>query len=127
MHDVEFNLASEPGALAALGEAMGSAGIAFEGGGVFTAAGRVIGHFLFKDGEAAAHAARAAGIEVVAVRDVLVRRLKQGTPGQLGAIARALSNAGVNILTQYSDHHNQLILVVDNYERAVAATRDWAG
>ncbi len=125
MQDVEFKLANEPGALAALGEAMGLAGITFEGGGVFHAADGAIAHFLFKDGEGAAHAARTAGINVVAVRDVLLRQLKQGTPGQLGAIARALANAGVNIVTQYSDHHNRLVLVVDDQARGADATRDW--
>ena len=126
MQDVEFKLANEPGALAALGEAMGLAGIAFEGGGVFAANDGAIAHFLFKDGEAAARAAKGAGIYVVAVRDVLLRRLKQGTPGQLGAIARALANGGVNIVTQYSDHQNRLVLVVDDALRAANATRDWA-
>ena len=126
MQDVEFKLTNEPGALAALGEAMGLAGIAIEGGGVFAANDGAIAHFLFKDGEAAARAAKDAGIHVVAVRDALLRRLKQGTPGQLGAIARALANAGVNIVTQYSDHQNRLVLVVDDAVRAANATRDWA-
>lgn len=31
---------------------------------------------------------------------------------------RRLSDAGVNILIQYSDHSNQLIVVVDDYEKA---------
>lgn len=125
MFDVEFDLANRPGALADLGEAMGRAGVSFEGGGVFTEDGRAVAHFLFKDGEAARRAAEAAGIPVIAIHRPLIRRLKQGTPGQLGAIARALAEAGVNILTQYSDHHNRLILICDRPEAAAEATRDW--
>jgi hypothetical protein len=126
MQDVAFDLTDRPGALAELGEAMGGAGVAFEGGGVFTHEGRGIAHFLFRDGAAAKAAAEAAGISVLAVRPVLIRRLKQGTPGQLGQIARALATQGVNIITQYSDHENQLILVVDDMAAATEATADWA-
>ncbi len=104
MFDLEFHRRDHPGALAALGEAMRRAGIPFEGGGVFSHDGVAIAHFLFRDGTAAAGAAKDAGIEVVAIREPIIRKLKQGTPGQLGAISRALAQAGVNILVQYSDH-----------------------
>lgn len=125
MFDLEFDLAHRPGALAELGEAVGRAGVSFEGGGVFAGDDRAVAHFLFEDGAAARAAAEAAGIAVVAMHEPLIRRLKQGTPGQLGAIARALAEAGVNILTQYSDHHNRLILICDRPEVAEEATRAW--
>lgn len=125
MFDLEFHLGNHPGALAGLGEAMGHAGISFEGGGVFSHGGTAIAHFLFRDGEAAARAARDAGIAVVAIRKPIIRKLKQGTPGQLGAISRALAEARVNILVQYSDHHNRLVLVCDNEELARNATLEW--
>ena len=125
MFDLEFDLAHRPGALADLGEAMGRAGVSFEGGGVFSSEGRAVAHFLFRDGEAARAAAEAAGIRVIATHRPLIRRLKQGTPGQLGAVARALAEAGVNILVQYSDHHNRLILICDKPELAEEATRAW--
>lgn len=125
MFDLEFDLAHRPGALAELGEAMGRAGVPFEGGGVFGQGDKAVAHFLFRDGEAARAAAEAAGIAVIAMQRPLIRRLKQGTPGQLGAIARALGEAGVNILTQYSDHHNRLILICDRPKVAEEATRAW--
>lgn len=125
MFDLEFDLTHRPGALADLGEAMGRAGVSFEGGGVFTEGDRAVAHFLFKDGEAAGQAAKAAGIKVLAMHEPLIRRLKQGTPGQLGAIARALAEAGVNIITQYSDHHNRLVLICDKPEVAAEATSAW--
>lgn len=127
MFDLEFHLSDQPGQLAALGEAMGVAGVAFEGGAVFTRdGGQPVAHFLFHDGYAAKQAAEIAGIKVIAMHQPLIRRLKQGTPGQLGAIARALSEAGVNILVQYSDHHNRLVLICDDAETAQVVTKAWA-
>jgi hypothetical protein len=83
-------------------------------------------HFLVDDGEAAGAALEQAGLGIAIVRPVLIRRLKQEVPGQLGAIARALADAGVNIETQYSDHANRLVLVVDDMETAERVTSDWA-
>ncbi|MTH79025.1 amino acid-binding ACT domain-containing protein [Paracoccus aestuariivivens] len=126
MFDLEFALENRPDALAELGEVMGRAGIPFEGGGVFTADNRTVAHYLFRDGRAAMQAAEAAGIRVIAMRSPLIRKLKQGTPGQLGEIARALADAGVTLLTQYSDHHNRLVLICDQPELASRATHQWA-
>ena len=67
-----------------------------------------------------------AGLGASVVRPVLIRRLKQDVPGQLGSIARALGDAGINIETQYSDHANRLILVVDDMTTAERVTSDWA-
>jgi hypothetical protein len=69
--------------------------------------------------------ARSRGIEVLAERDVIVQRLKQDVPGQLGKIARRMADAGVNIEVQYSDHDNQLILVVDDLAKARAVSKAW--
>jgi hypothetical protein len=126
MFDIAVDLPDEPGALAHFGEALGAAGVSLEGGGVFTVAGIGRAHFLVEDGEAARQALARAGIGTASVRPVLIRRLRQGAPGQLGAIARALAEAGVNIETQYSDHANRLILVVDDMEAGEQATMDWA-
>lgn len=126
MFDVSIELPDQPGSLARFGEALGAAGVSLEGGGVFTANGVGHAHFLVEDGEAARAALEQAGLGTATIRPVLIRRLKQEIPGQLGAIARALGNAGVNIETQYSDHANRLILVVDNMDAAEQATTEWA-
>lgn len=126
MYDVAIELPGQPGSLARFGEALGAAGVSLEGGGVFTVDGVGHAHFLVEDGEAARAALEQAGLGSATVRPVLVRRLKQKVPGQLGAIARALGDAGVNIETQYSDHANRLILVVDDMETAERVTSDWA-
>jgi hypothetical protein len=126
VNDVAIELEHRPGALAAMGEALGRAGVSVEGGGAFAVDGRGVAHFLVEDGAAARAALAAAGIRVVAVRDVLVQRLKQDEPGQLGKIARRMADAGVNIEVLYSDHANQLILVVDDPVRGRAVSEAWS-
>jgi hypothetical protein len=79
-----------------------------------------IAHFLFEDGHAARAALEQAGINVLAERRVVVTRLNQALPGQLGLTTRKLAEAGVNIEVLCSDHSHQLILVVDNPQRARA-------
>ena len=125
MQDVEMELEDRPGALAAMGEALGRAGVSVEGGGAWVAGGRGIAHFLVADGQAARRALQSAGIRVVAVRDVVVQRLRQDEPGQLGRISRRMADAGVNIHVLYSDHDHQLVLVVDDVEAARAVSDAW--
>lgn len=90
MYDIHVMLPDNPGTLGQFGSLMGRAGVSLEGGGMFTLGGAGHAHFLVEDGAAAARAAEQGGLEVVAVREVLVRRLKQEVPGQLGAICSAL-------------------------------------
>ncbi len=114
MDDVEVVLDNQPGELARMGEALGAAGVSVEGGGAWVVEGRGVAHFLFDDGDAARRVLDAIGMRVVAVKPVLLQRLRQDEPGQLGKICRAMADAGVNIEVQYSDHDHQLVLVVDD-------------
>lgn len=125
MYDIHVILPHEPGMLARFGEALGSAGVSLEGGGVFVMGAAGHAHFLVADGERARVAAMEAGLEICDVRAVLVRKLDQEKPGELGRIAGALGEAGVNIVTMYSDHDNRLILVVDDVARGAEVTRAW--
>jgi len=125
LKDLAISLANRPGALAEMGEALGKAGVSVEGGGAWVVAGKGIAHFLFKDGSAARKALEGNGIKVLAEREVVVQRLKQAVPGQLGQLARRMGDAGVNIEVMYSDHYNQLILVVDDIEKARAISAEW--
>jgi hypothetical protein len=125
MKDLAIALDNLPGVLADMGEALGRAGVSIEGGGAFVVQGQAVGHFLFEDGAAARAALEAAGIRVLEERDVLVQRLNQTQPGQLGKITRRMAEAGVNIQVLYSDHNHQLILVVDDLEKGRAVSNAW--
>ena len=126
MKDLAIDLQDRPGALAAMGEALGRAGVSIEGGGAWVIDGRGVAHFLFSDGAAARRALEGAGIRVAAEREVLVQRLKQGVPGQLGMLTRRMAEAGVNIEVLYSDHDHNLILVVDNLACGREVSEAWS-
>jgi hypothetical protein len=87
--------------------------------------GRGAAHFLVEDAEAARRALQAAGIEVLEERDVLIQKLHQDEPGQLGKLTRRMAQAGVNIEVLYSDHNHNLILVVDDMEKGRAVSEAW--
>jgi hypothetical protein len=120
-----IRLENRPGALAEMGETLGAAGVSVEGGGAWVCDGQAIAHFLFADGSRARQALEEKGIEVLWDREVLVQKLKQDQPGQLGRISRLMAEAGVNIEVIYSDHQNQLILVVDDLEKGRAVSEMW--
>lgn len=126
MKDLAIILEDRPGALAEMGEALGHAGVSVEGGGAWVVDGRGIAHFLVEDAAAAEAALAQRGIKVLAARDVLVQRLRQDLPGQLGLLSRRMAEAGVNIEILYSDHQNQLILVVDNLARGREVSEAWS-
>jgi hypothetical protein len=127
MRDLAIRLENRPGALADMGEALGSAGVSVEGGGGFVVSGEGIVHFLVEDAVAARKALEERGIALLGVKQVLVQKLNQDQPGQLGKIARLMAEAGVNIEVIYSDHQNQLILVVDDFAKGQAVSEMWQG
>ena len=126
MKDITIHLQDKPGALAEMGETLGAAGVSLEGGCVFVYNGKGIAHFLVEDAEKARQALEAKGITVTSINDVLIQKLKQDMPGQLGKICRLMAKNNINILVQYSDHSNQLVLVVDNYEKGKIISGNWA-
>ena len=90
--------------------------------------GKGIAHFLIadKDEMPARQALEAAGIQLDDVRDVLVQRLRQDVPGQLGLLCQRMADAGVNVEVLYSDHANQLVLVVDDVVAGRVVSDAWA-
>ena len=94
--------------------------MSLDGGGVFTHGGLGIAHFLVNGADTARTALAAAGLTVIGVSEVVMLRLDQDTPGQLGTLAGLMADAGVNIDVQYSDHDHNLILVVPPHHLAAA-------
>lgn len=125
MRDLKIALGHRPGALAEIGDALGRAGVSIEGGGAFVVEGVGVAHFLFEDAAAARSALEAAGISVLEEREVLVQRLSQSEPGQLGKLCRRMASAGVDIEVLYSDHDQRLILVVDDQAAGSVVSAAW--
>ena len=125
MKDLEILLENKPGSLALLGETLGKNNISLEGGGVFQNGALSIAHFLVEDAEKAKDVLQTAGIKVLKINEVLIQKLRQDVPGQLGMFCRKLADAGINILVQYSDHATQLIVVVDDNEKGKTFSEQW--
>jgi hypothetical protein len=125
MKDLEIILENKSGSLALLGETLGAHRISLEGGGVFSNGSTAIAHFLVEDAEKAKELLQSVGIKVNRINEVLIQKLRQDVPGQLGLFCRRLADAGVNILVQYSDHSNQLIVVVDDSKTGKKVSEEW--
>lgn len=125
MKDFTIVLEHRPGALAEMGDALGRAGVNIEGGGAWVLSGQGVAHLLLAEGTAARRALATAGIRVLDERDVLIQRLNQDEPGQLGRISRKMAEAGINIEAFYTDHDHQLILVVDDTVKGRAVSEAW--
>lgn len=125
MFDIEIHMPNQPGQLALMGETLGSAGVSVEGGGMWVVADTGVAHFLVEDGVRAQAALERAGMNVVACRAVLVQRLRQDEPGQLGKFCRAMADAGVNIEVLYSDHDHRLVVAVDDVDAGATVSRAW--
>ncbi len=126
MKDLAIELDNRPGAISEMGAVLGKAGVSVEGGGAWVVDGVGVAHFLFADGSAARQALEAAGIKVIKENNVLVQRLKQDIPGQLGLLTGRMAEAGVNIEVLYSDHDHQMILVVDDFEKGKLVSDAWS-
>jgi hypothetical protein len=125
MRDLEIILENKIGQLALLGETLGKNKISLEGGGVFDNGNSAIAHFLVEEAELAKEVLAQVGIRVSKINDVIIQKLRQDVPGQLGMFCRKLGDCEVNILTQYSDHSNQLIIIPDKYQRAKKVSDEW--
>jgi hypothetical protein len=125
MQDIEILLDNKPGVLALMGETLGKNKISLEGGGVFQNGEKSIAHFLVEEADRAKEELAKVQIEVVKINDVIIQKLRQDVAGQLGMFCKRMADADVNILVQYSDHSNQLIVVVDDHEKGKKVSEDW--
>ncbi|CQH59148.1 amino acid-binding protein [Yersinia frederiksenii] len=126
MFNIHVILSNTPGALGSLGSVLGKHGVGLEGGGVFSTSETAHANFLVQDGEKARKVLTEAGFDVHKVCRPVIRKLPQERPGELGEIAEIIAKNGINILVQYSDHSNRLILLTDDDTHAAEVTRKWA-
>ena len=118
--NITIHLDDHPGALAEMGEALGKSVVNIDGICGVSCEGMGVLHILVEDAAAARSAVEDAGFEVQAERDVLVVNIVD-RPGELGNIARKLANAGINLDLLYLTANLDLVIGVDDLEKAQSA------
>ena len=118
--DLLVTLEDRPGTLADLGEALGSGGINLMGMCAVTSEGKGIVHLLVADAAGARNALEAAGIKVEGETDVIVGDLPDDvdTPGTLGAMARRIADAGINVTLAYLATKNRAVIATTDNAKA---------
>jgi hypothetical protein len=110
--DLRLTMEDQPGGLADLGEALGAAGINIQGLCGVTHQGIGIIHVLVDDAAAARRALEGAGITVEGESEVIVGELPKDVdkPGTIGAMARKVADAGVNVTVAYLATGNRVVI-----------------
>ena len=122
MKDLTIVLEDRPGTLASVGEALGAAGVNIEGLCGFSAGGQGTLHILVADQAAARAALEGAGIAIAAERDVIVMDMAgEDRPGTMGAMARKVADAGVNVELSYVAMGNRAVIGTSDDAAARAA------
>lgn len=114
--DLTISVDDRPGGLASVGEALGAAGINIEGLLGIGMEGRGIIHVCVQDGAAARKALEGAGVKVEGEADAILGPPITGAkqPGTMGAMARSIADAGVNVRASYLATDTRVVLVTDN-------------
>jgi len=118
--NLTIHLEDRPGALAEMGEALGKSVVNIDGICGVSCEGVGVLHILVEDAAAAHSAIERAGFKVQDERDVLIVNIVD-QPGELGDIARKLANAGVNLDLLYLTANMDLVIGVDDLEKAQSA------
>jgi hypothetical protein len=117
--DLMFILPYRPGTLAALGAAIGAAGINIEGCSAKEFGAEGIIHLLVDDAAGARRAAEAAGFQVRGEADVVVVPIED-RPGALAETLRPLADAGIDVNLLYLGTGGRVVIGADD----VARTRE---
>ena len=114
--DLGVTVEDRPGGLADIGEALGNAGINIEGLCGLGMEGRGIIHICVQDGGAARKALEDGGVKVEGEAEAILGPPIQGAqqPGTMGAMARSVADAGVNVRAAYLATDNRVVLVTDD-------------
>lgn len=118
--DILISLEDRPGALARVGEALGSAGVNIEGVMGFAHEGRGFAHILVDDPAGARRALEAEGLKVEGETQPIVMEIGADvdTPGSLGRSARRAADAGINLRFLYLGTKDRAVVGVDDPEAA---------
>jgi hypothetical protein len=121
LEEIIVTVPDKRGALAELGELLGSRGVNIETLSASTHNGQGVIHLVVDDEEDAAELLKSAGYDIAGTRQVLVVTLDD-RPGALGGYCRRLADFGIHISAAYvarrSAGETEVILAVDNLEQA---------
>jgi hypothetical protein len=119
--DLTVVLDDRAGQLAHMGEALGDAGVTFEGFSATTSNGLGIVHVLVDNAMVAQNALILADIKIEGEADAIIIDLtaeEAGKPGAIGRIAGKVATSGVNISVAYLATRDRAVLVTSDNERA---------
>jgi hypothetical protein len=118
--DLTISVEDRPGGLASIGEALGNAGVNIEGVCGLGFEGRGLIHVCVIDAAKARQALDAAGIKVEGEADAILTEPFPGAtqPGTLGAMARRIADAGVNVRALYLATGDRGVVVTDDNAKA---------
>lgn len=115
--DITVILEDKPGTLAAMGNALGDAGINIKGGCGLPFEGKGIIHLLVDDPDAAMVALSDVGIEAHSPVPVIQKKF-QDRPGELGELTARMGDAGINVYMFYLSAGGEIVLGVDDIAKA---------
>ena len=119
-YDITVLIDDLPGALAQVGELLGSAGINIDGYCSSIYGVKTQLHVLVQDAAAARSVLEASGVQVLQEREVLTVDMAD-SPGELGKVARRIANAGVNIDMVYMGTESRLVVAAYDLDKARSA------
>ncbi len=121
--EIVVPIENKPGTLAKIAETLGKAGVNIQGASYATGA-KGVARFVTDDADRALAALKAARIKVKQAKEVLDTTLAD-VPGALGALARKLAKARVNIEAFYivgtGSAGLRCVIAVDKLDKAKAA------
>ncbi|MGE5225471.1 MAG: ACT domain-containing protein [Planctomycetaceae bacterium] len=114
--DLTISVEDRPGSMASVGEALGAAGINIEGLCGLGFEGRGMIHICVEDAAGARQALDAAGIKVEGEADAVLGAPVAGAerPGTMGAMARRVADAGINVRAAYLATDSRVVMVTDD-------------
>jgi hypothetical protein len=121
--DLTIHMENRPGALAEIGETLGSAGVNIDGVFALSSGASSQAHVLVEEAAPAEAALSAAGFQVASQQEVLVMNVPD-EPGVLGMVCRRAADAGLNLTVTYLATGTRLVLAADDMAALRSALAD---